>query len=364
MDLPVVPPLKPMLAKAVEKVPDGPMAFEPKWDGFRCIVFRSGADLMLGSRNERPLTRYFPELIQPLLDNLPERCVVDSELIVASGDALDFDGLQQRIHPAESRVNMLAEKTPAVVMVFDLLALGDESLLDTPFGERRERLEAIATDFTPPIRLTPSTLDREIAEAWFDRFEGAGLDGLIAKPLDKPYAPNKRTQFKRKHVRTADCVVAGFRIHKSGDGVGSLLLGLHDENDQLHHLGVAASFAAKKRVELLEDLMPYRMDDITQHPWAGWLEAEAHAAAEGGKMPGAPNRWTGATGRDHSWIPVRPERVVEVKYVQVTNRRFRGTTRMVRWRPDREADSCRFDQLVEPVPIALGDVFEPAELRG
>ncbi|MGI9604246.1 MAG: ATP-dependent DNA ligase [Acidimicrobiales bacterium] len=355
MDLPVMPPVKPMLAKAVDAMPDGAVSFEPKWDGFRCIIFRDGDDIELGSRNERPLTRYFPELLDPLRDQLPDRCVVDSEVIVELDDQLDFDALQQRIHPADSRVNMLAEKTPATIVAFDLLALGDDDLTDQPFEQRRTALESIAGSWAEPLRLTPATTDREVAADWFVRFEGAGLDGLIMKPQEKPYVENKRTQFKLKHVRTADCVVAGFRIHKSGDGVGSLLLGLHDEDGQLHHLGVAASFTAKRRVELLEELKPYRLDDIADHPWADWLEAEAHAD---GRMPGAPNRWSGADpSRDHSWIPIRPDLVVEVKYVQVTNGRFRGTTRMVRWRPDRDPDSCRYDQLETPEPIPVSDIF-------
>ena len=350
-----MPPVKPMLAKAVDAMPDGEVSFEPKWDGFRCIVFRDGDEIELGSRNERPLTRYFPELLDPLRDLLPERCVVDSEVIVEQGDQLDFDALQQRIHPAESRVNMLAEKSPATIVAFDLLALGDVDLMTLPFADRRAALASIAGDWTTPVRLTPATTDRDEAADWFTRFEGAGLDGLIMKPQDKPYVQNKRTQFKLKHVRTADCVVAGFRIHKSGDGVGSLLLGLHDEDGQLHHLGVAASFTAKKRVELVDELKPHRLDDIAEHPWAAWLEAEAHAD---GRMPGAPNRWSGADPeRDHSWIPVRPELVVEVKYVQVTNGRFRGTTRMVRWRPDRDPDSCGYDQLEVPEPLPVSEVF-------
>jgi len=350
-----MPPIKPMLAKAVDAMPDGDVSFEPKWDGFRCIVFRDGDEVVLGSRNERPLTRYFPELLDPLLAQLTDRCVVDSEVIVETDGQLDFDALQQRIHPAESRVTMLSEQTPATVVAFDLLALGDDDLTSSPFGERRAALESIAGEWTAPLRLTPATTDREVAADWFTRFEGAGLDGLIMKPLDKPYVENKRTQFKLKHVRTADCVVAGFRIHKSGDGVGSLLLGLYDDDGQLHHLGVAASFTAKKRVELVDELKPYKLDDIADHPWAAWLEAEAHAD---GRMPGAPNRWSGADPeRDHSWIPVRPERVVEVKYVQVTNGRFRGTTRMVRWRPDRDAASCGYDQLEVPEPIPVSEVF-------
>ncbi len=354
-----MPPIKPMLAKAVPEVPDDTgFSYEPKWDGFRCIIFRDGDEVVLGSRNEKPLTRYFPELIDPIKRCLPKKCVIDSELIVASGDRLDFDALQQRIHPADSRVNMLAEKTPAAVMAFDLLALGGDDYTGRPYEERRTALEEIAPAFAPPIRLTAATRDRALADEWFVKFEGAGLDGLIVKALDEPYVENKRTQFKLKHVRTADCVVAGFRIHKSGDGVGSLLMGLHDEAGELHHLGVSASFTAKKRAELVEELKPFRLADPSLHPWASWLEAEAHEA-QSGKMPGAPNRWSGGpTGRDHSWFPLNCQLVAEVKYVQVTNGRFRGTTRLVRFRPDRDAASCTFDQLEEPVPIPLSAVFD------
>ncbi len=360
MDLPVMPPVKPMLAKAIDAdaataLPDADVIFEPKWDGFRCIVFRDGDEIVLGSRNEKPLTRYFPELLDPLRASLPDRCVVDAELIVASGDHLDFNALQQRIHPAESRVNKLAEETPAAVVAFDLLALGDDDFSERPFQERRRALESFAGDFVEPIRLTPATRDRAVAQTWFDDFEGAGLDGLILKPADAPYVRDKRTQFKLKHARTADCVVAGYRVHKSGDGVGSLLLALHGEDGGLQHLGVAASFTAKRRVEFAEELAPHVLDDISEHPWSAWLEAEAHVD---GRMPGAPNRWSGADGRDHSWVPLRPELVAEIKYVQVTDGRFRGTTRFLRWRPDREASSCSMTQLEVVEPFALGEVFK------
>ncbi len=351
MDLPVMPPIKPMLAKALEKLPDGDLALEPKWDGFRCIVFKDGDEIVLGSRNQKPFNRYFPELMEPLRKSLPERCVVDGELIVEIDGSLDFDALGQRIHPAESRVNMLAEKTPVSFIAFDLLALGGESLMETPFADRRESLESLGPAFVDSIFLAPMTTDREQAMEWFHTLEGAGLDGLIAKPLDGTYVQDKRVQFKLKHVRTIDCVVAGYRIHKSGDGVGSLVLGLYDDEGGLRHVGVSASFTAKKRVELLEEMKPYLLDDITDHPWASWMQAEAH---QDGSMPGAPNRWSGANGRNHAWIPVRPERVVEVKYVLATDGRFRGTTRFVRWRPDREPESALMAQFptLEPVDIA------------
>ncbi len=360
MDLPVMPPVKPMLAKAVPDIPEGDIIFEAKWDGFRCIIFRDGDEAILGSRNERPLTRYFPELLDPILGQLPDRCVVDGEIIVASDGLLDFDALQQRIHPAESRVNMLAQKTPAQFVAFDLLAFGDDDLMGEPFAARQAVLHREFANLQHPLHLAPATRDRNVARIWFDEFEGAGLDGLIAKPAGGIYAPNKRSQFKVKHTRTADCAVAGYRIHKSGDGVGSLLLGLHDGEGRLHHMGVAASFTAKKRRELVDELAPYALDDIDSHPWADWLRAEAH---HDGRMPGAPNRWSAAkaadgTVRDHSWYPLRIELVAEVKYEQVTNGRFRGTTRLVRWRPDRTAGSCGYDQLVEIEKVGIDTVLD------
>lgn len=354
MDLPVMPPIKPMLAKALDKLPDGELALEPKWDGFRCIVFKDGDEIVLGSRNQKPFNRYFPELFEPLRASLPQRCVVDGELIVEIDGSLDFDALGQRIHPAESRVNMLAEKTPVSYVAFDALALGDEGLLDTPFIERRAILESMAPEFVESIHLAPMTTDRTRAMEWFHTLEGAGLDGLIAKPLDGVYVQDKRVQFKLKHVRTIDCVVAGYRIHKSGDGVGSLVLGLYDDDGSLRHVGVSSSFTAKKRVELLEEMAPYVLKNVTDHPWSEWMNPEAH---EGASMPGAPNRWSGANGRDHSWIPVRPERVVEVKYVLATDGRFRGTTRFLRWRPDRTPESATLDQFPTLEPFDITSVL-------
>lgn len=342
-----------MLAKAVDALPDedsNSLAFEPKWDGFRCIVFKDGDEIVLGSRNQKPFNRYFPELFEPLRHSLPDRCVVDGELIIERDGALDFNALGQRIHPAESRVNMLAEQTPVSYVVFDVLSDGDRSLLDQPFAERRAILETMSASFAEPIHLAPMTTDRELAMTWFHTLEGAGLDGLIVKPMDGVYVQDKRVQFKLKHVRTIDCVVAGHRIHKSGDGVGSLILGLFDADGGLRHVGVSASFTKKRRAELLEEMAPYLLDDFDQHPWADWMNAEAH---KDGTMPGAPNRWSGANGRDHSWVLVRPERVVEVKYVLATDGRFRGTTRFVRWRPDRTADSATFDQFPTLEPLDL-----------
>ncbi len=349
-----MPPLKPMLAKPSKTLPDGELSFEPKWDGFRCIVFRDGDEVVMGSRNTKSLNRYFPELLEPFRASLPDRCVVDGEVIVAIDGVLDFDALGQRIHPAESRVTMLAERTPADFIAFDVLALGEESLMDTPFTERRVRLEDIADGFTPPVHLAPATRDRTLALQWFERFEGAGLDGLILKPINDPYVPDKRTQLKLKHVRSADCVVAGYRVHKSGDGVGSLILGLFSPEGQLWHVGVAASFTAKKRVELLEEVADLVLKDRSAHPWSAWMDAEANAD---GSMPGAPNRWSGANGRDHSWIPLRPERVVEVSYSWATSGRFRGTTKMLRWRPDRDPESCSTEQLAEPEPVPISEVL-------
>jgi len=350
-----MPPLKPMLAKATHEIPDvakGELAFEPKWDGFRCIVFRDGDEIELGSRNERPFNRYFPDILDPLRASLPDRCVVDGELIVRIDGELDFDALGQRIHPADSRVRMLAEQTPASFIAFDVLAAGDLDLTDEPFAVRRQLLETFGERFEPPVHLTPSTTDPAVAAVWFDRFEGAGLDGLMAKPLDGVYVSDKRVQIKVKHQRTADCVVAGFRIHKSGDGVGSLILGLYDDVGDLRHVGVASSFRAVDRVALLEEIAPLREGALDDHPWSGWAEAAADPAT---KMPGAVSRWNNQ--KDLSWLPLRIERVAEVRYEHATNGRFRGTTRLSRWRPDREPPSCSIDQLVQAEPIALDEVL-------
>lgn len=343
-----------MLAKAVpwEKLPevDG-LIYEAKWDGFRCIVFRDGDEVVLGSRNERPLTRYFPEILDPLRDCLPERCVIDGELIVAIDNHLEFDALQQRIHPAESRVTMLSEKTPSQFVAFDVLAIGDEDLQDVGFATRRERLVDLAQDFADPVHLTPATTDVEKARKWFVDFEGAGLDGLIVKPPDGVYAPNKRSQFKLKHVRSADVVVAGYRIHKSGDGVGSLLLGLWTDDGRLQHMGVAASFTAKHRVELAEMLSAEVVDPV-DHPWASWATPEAH---QGNRMPGGVSRWS--AGKTLDWNPVDCSRVAEVKYGSTLNGRFRATTKWLRWREDRTPESCGFDQLEEPERTGLDTVL-------
>jgi ATP-dependent DNA ligase len=342
-----------MLAKAVDAIPDGDLLFEPKWDGFRCIVFRDGDEVELGSRNERPLTRYFPEMVQPLRASLPPRCVVDGEIVLARHGRLDFDALQQRIHPADSRVQMLARQTPASFVAFDLVALDDSDLTALPFRERRHTLELLAANFAPPVHLTPATSDRAIAESWFERFEGAGLDGVMAKPLDQAYVPDKRVQFKVKHQRTADCAIAGYRWHKDGAGIGSLLLGLYDDEGGLHHVGVASSFTAARRRELVGELEPYRLDDISGHPWAAWATQLDEMPAT--RLPGAPSRWNAK--KDLSWVPVRVELVAEVAYEGLIGDRFRHSARLLRWRPDRTPDSCTYAQLDVPAPYELQQIF-------
>jgi ATP-dependent DNA ligase len=352
MQLPVMPPVAPMLAKSVAEIPDVGH-IEPKWDGFRTIVFRDGDEVELGSRNERPMTRYFPEVVEAVKANLPRRCVVDGEIVVIRGDRLDFESLQQRIHPAASRVNLLARETPASFIAFDLLAIDDESLMDVPFGTRRARLVQALAGAAAPVHLTPATADLATGARWLDAFEGAGLDGVVAKPLDGPYVPDKRTMFKIKHERTADCVVAGFRWHKSGGVIGSLLLGLYDDDGALQHVGVSASFPMARRAELVTELEPYRMDDVSDHPWAAWAEAEAQA---GGRLPGAVSRWNAK--KDLSWEALRPELVVEVAYDHMEGTRFRHTAQFRRWRPDRDPRSCTYEQLDQPVRFDLAEVLQ------
>lgn len=354
MTLPLAPPIAPMLAKLADEIPEGEgWLYEPKWDGFRCIVFRDGDSLELASRNERPLTRYFPELLAPMLRDLPDRCVVDGEIVMpAAGDrGLDFDALLQRIHPAESRVKSLSVETPASFVAFDLLALDDRLLVDRPLRERVALLASSLAGVTPPIHLCPQTLDPAVAHRWFTEFEGAGLDGVIAKRLGDPYTPDKRTLVKVKHRRTADCVIAGYRVHKDGKGVGSLLLGLHDGEGALHHVGVAASFTAKRRAELLVELEPLTHDALDAHPWREWAQHMAGAEAEQ-RMPGGGSRWN--AGKDLSWVPLRIGLVAEVTFGQLQEGRFRHGSTFVRWRPDREPASCTYDQLevAEPVPFS------------
>ncbi|MEW2357761.1 ATP-dependent DNA ligase [Spirillospora sp. NPDC029432] len=352
MDLPISLPLSPMLAKAVKTMPKGDVLYEPKWDGFRCIVFRDGDEVELSSRGERPLTRYFPELVEAVKRELPERCVVDGEIVLRSGSRLDFDRLQQRIHPAASRVKLLAEQTPASFIAFDLLALGDESLMEVPLGERRRRLVETLGEVSAPIHVTPASDSYDTALRWFEEFEGAGLDGVIAKPLDIGYEPDRRVLFKVKHERTADCVVAGFRWHKSGPIVGSLLLGLYNADGMLQHVGVAASFTMKRRAELVEELQPYRMEDYGGHPWEGWAR-QTEATAD--RMPGAVSRWTGK--KDLTWVALRPELVAEVAYEGMEGDRIRHTARFRRWRPDRTPESCNYEQLEVPVAYDLDNIF-------
>jgi ATP-dependent DNA ligase len=346
-----------MLAKPTTTLPTGGgWLYEPKWDGFRCIVFRDGADVELGSRNERPLTRYFPEVLEPLRASLPERCVVDGELVIPdrNGHGLDFDALLQRIHPAESRVRLLAEQTPASFVAFDLLAVGDRSLVESSFRERRDRLELALAAAAPPIYLTPATTDTEMAESWFDRFEGAGLDGVVAKRLESPYTPGERTMVKVKHRRTADCVVAGYRVHKDGKSVGSLLLGLFDDTGRLQHVGVASGFTTKARTALLDELAPLTRRALHGHPWKEWADAQAH---EAGRLPGAQSRWN--AGKDLSWVPLRAELVCEVAFDQLQGNRFRHATSFVRWRPDRDTASCTYEQLDVAPPMELETLFRP-----
>ncbi len=351
-----MPPVKPMLAKSVAKIPPD-MHYEAKWDGFRAIVFRDGAEVELGSRTGKPLTRYFPELVEALRERVPERCVLDGEIVIARNGRLDFDALTERIHPAASRVRTLAERTPASFVAFDLLALGDESLVGRELTERRALLERALAASTPPVHTAPATTDIELARQWFERFEGAGLDGVIAKPLTLRYLQDERAMFKIKHERTADVVVAGYRLHKSGPVVGSLLLGLHDEEGRLQHVGVSAAFPMKRRAELIEELEPLRMDDVRGHPWAAWSDEAAHEAA---RLPGAPSRWSGK--KDLSWVPLRPERVAEVAYDHMENgQRFRHTARFRRWRPDRTPESCTYAQLEEPVRYDLAEILGERE---
>jgi len=387
MAFPVELPIKPMLAKLARSIPEGDgWMFEPKWDGFRCIVARAGETVELTSRSERPITRYFPELLQPLRDALPDHVIIDGEIVIPDrhGNGLDFDALLQRIHPAASRVDRLATETPAVFIAFDVLAVGDDSWLDRPFHDRRVGLMGIV-DTGPSVYLTPATTDPAVAADWFSRFEGAGLDGVVAKALADVYQPNKRALVKVKHQRTADCVLAGYRMHKDGEGVGSMLLGLFDDDGTLHHVGVAAAFSVAQRKALLEELAPLRENAAADHPWADWADflsmtanrhpdtgsrrsgadsrlgtaaapAASPAASETAqRRPGATSRWN--AGKDLSWVPVRAERVVEVTFGQLENGRFRHGVSFLRWRPDRDPSSCRYDQLDVASKIPFSDLM-------
>ena len=358
MRLPFEPPLAPMLSAAADRLPDGDgWQFEPKWDGFRTLVFRDGSEILLQSRDEKPMNRYFPELLAPLAASLPKRCVLDGEIVIAGSHGLDFEALLLRIHPAESRVKLLAAQSPASYVAWDLLAIDDDDLRESPLELRRERLEDVLANASPPIHISPATRDREVAEDWFRRFEGAGLDGVMAKRLDAPYRAGERTMIKVKHSRTADCVVAGFRWHKNGPGtmVGSLLLGLYDDAGKLHHVGVTAAFTTVMRKQLVDELAPLRVNAIKNHPWRDWAEAQEEASAKGQRMPGASSRWN--RGKDLSWVPLRPERVVEVSYDHMQGTRFRHAAHFLRWRPDKEPEDCRYDQLEVTPAYELQKVF-------
>ena len=358
MNLPFQPPLEPMLAKLTESIPVGPgWVYEPKWDGFRALVFRDGEEIYIQSRDLKPLDRYFPELPPALREALPERCVLDGEVVIAGAHGLDFESLLLRIHPAASRVKMLAAETPASFVAWDLLALGDRDLREVPQGERRGLLESALAGAAPPVHLTPATSDPSIATDWFNRFEGAGLDGVVAKRISEPYMPARRGWAKIKHARTAECVVAGFRWHKNGPGtmVGSLLLGLYDGAGKLNSVGITATFTTEKRRELVEELAPLRESALDGHPWGEWAAWEAEARAGGQRMPGATSRWN--RDRDLSWEPLRVERVCEVAYDHLQGDRFRHGTTFLRWRPDKAPADCRYDQLETTAPFELAEIF-------
>jgi len=352
VDLPVMPPVAPMLAKPAPEIPAGQL-YEPKWDGFRSIIFRDGDEVEIGSRNERPMTRYFPEVVEAVKAAFPARAVVDGEIVIADPErnTLDFEALQQRIHPAVSRVTLLSKQTPASFVAFDLLALDDEDLTGRPLVERRALLERVLGDAAPAVHVTPATQDLDVARQWFEQFEGAGLDGLVAKRLDLRYQPDKRVMTKIKHERTADCVVAGYRVHKSGaDALGSLLLGLYDDEGVLVSVGVVGAFPMARRRQLLTELQPL-VTDFEDHPWA-WAQQEA-----GNRTPrkSETSRWN--AGKDLSFTPLRPERVVEVRYDYMEGVRFRHTTQFVRWRPDRDPRSCTYAQLERPVGFRITEVL-------
>jgi ATP-dependent DNA ligase len=348
----VQPPVEPMLAKLADELPSGDYLYEPKWDGFRAIVFRGEDDLYIQSRDLRPLDRYFPELHEALLDRLPSNTVVDGEIVIATEHGLDFDQLQLRLHPAASRVEKLAKETPSSFIAFDVLAAGERNLMNEPQVARRAALEELLSNVKRPVHLTPVTRVRATALDWLTRFEGAGLDGVIAKPESEKYQPGKRAMIKVKHARTAECVVAGFRWHKSGAGVvGSLLLGLYDDDGRLQHVGVTSSFTMAKRKELAKELEPLRKDAMRDHPWREW----ASAAAESSRMPGGQSRWS--AGKDLSWEPLRIERVCEVKYDHMQGDRFRHAAQFLRWRPDKPPQDCRYDQLEVTKPYELERIF-------
>ena len=357
----ITPPVEPMLAKLAGELPAAQgFLFEPKWDGFRAIVFRGAGEVFIQSRDLRPFDRYFPELHDTLLARLPAGCVLDGEIVIATPRGLDFDALQMRLHPAASRVAKLARETPSSFVAFDLLAADGKSLMPAPQEERREKLEALLKNVERPVYLTPMTRERALALDWLKRFEGAGLDGVIAKPVQLPYQPGKRAMLKVKHARTAECVVAGFRWHKSGkDAVGSLLLGLYDDKGVLHHVGVTSSFTMAVRRDLAKALEPLRKNALDHHPWREWAQA-AESATQ--RMPGAQSRWS--AGKDLSWEPLRVERVCEVKYDHMQGERFRHAATFVRWRPDKPPRDCRYDQLETTKPYELARIFSSSGVTG
>jgi len=358
MHLPVNPPVLPMLAKRVEELPAGATwIFEPKWDGFRALVFRDGDEVLIQSRDGKSLNRYFPELLEPLCAQLPARSVLDGEIVIAKDDALDFDALQLRIHPAQSRVKLLSREIPASIVFFDLLSEGDRDLRNIAFEDRRSMLESLLSSVAPPIHLTPATKESKIATDWFRRFEGAGLDGVVAKPVSGTYESNKRVMLKVKHERDCDCVVAGFRWHKKGERtmIGSLLLGLFDDSGALQHVGVCASFTEKKRRELVEFLAPYRENALGAHPWKDWAERSPASGEAEHRMPGGQSRWS--QGKDLSWEPLRPELVVEVAYDHMQGSRFRHTAQFRRWRTDKKPSECTYAQLEIVPPQELAAIF-------
>lgn len=358
MNLPVNPPVLPMLAKRVAELPEGPAwIFEPKWDGFRALIFRDGDEILIQSRDEKSLNRYFPELVDPLLSGLPARCVLDGEIVIATDTGLDFDSLQLRLHPAASRVKLLSQQIPASIVFFDLLCEGGRDLRAEPFQTRRRELETLLSSAAPPVHLTPATCEASVASDWFRRFEGAGLDGVMAKPVSGAYEPDKRVMLKVKHERDCDCVVAGFRWHKKGErtAVGSLLLGLFDDSGALQHVGVCASFTQEKRRELVEFLAPYRKDALTNHPWKHWAEHASTGGDAPQRMPGGQSRWS--QGKDLSWEPLRPELVVEVAYEHMQGARFRHMSHFRRWRTDKKPSDCTYAQLEVVPPQELMAIF-------
>jgi ATP-dependent DNA ligase len=358
VDLPVNPPILPMLAKRVGELPvGGSWIFEPKWDGFRALVFRDRDEILIQSRDEKPLNRYFPELLEPLRSQLPARCVLDGEIVIVKNSGLDFEALQLRLHPAASRVALLSQQIPASIAFFDLLCVGDRDLRGETFQSRRRELESLLSSATPPIHLTPATSEFNVASDWFRRFEGAGFDGVMAKPVDGSYESDKRVMLKVKHERDCDCVVGGFRWYKKGDraAVGSLLLGLFDDAGVLHHVGVCGSFTAERRLELVEFLAPYGMDALAAHPWKHWTAPGPETEQGGHRIPGGQSRWS--QGKDLSWEPLRPELVVEVAYDHMQGTRFRHTAQFRRWRPDKKPSDCTYTQLEVVPPQELAAIF-------